>query len=480
MANGHARESFRYREVEQSIQGMIDAGTLLPGQKTPSLRGLATKLSVSVTTVSQAYAELERKGLIESKPRSGFFVRSDFRQLCCPSNKKEVTPAPKAVKQSALIQSVLASIGDKCMLSTLGLATPQADLLPYKALSRAMTSVLRDQSRKLIGYECVSGNVDLRRQIAFRAVDTGVTVSPDEIIITNGAVEAVHIALRCLTRPGDNVLIQSPCFFCFFQVLEDLGLRAIEVPSRCTGGVSPVDVEKALNRYDIKACLLSLNFNNPDGSLVPDAAKKEIVDLLSTRNVPLIEDDVFGEIYFGGTRPPSCRKYDTKGLVTVCSSFSKTIAPGYRIGWMIPGGYLNRALEVKTTMNITTSSPIQMALAEYLSGSHFDRQLKRLRVAIEKQMATIRHHVGRYFPEGTKASNPAGGGMLWMQLPGNVDSIEFFHAAQSQHIGVTPGAIFSTGDKYDGNIRLNCGNAWTEEMKEGIRQLGKLAARMGK
>ena len=239
-------------------------------------------------------------------------------------------------------------------------------------------------------------------------------------------------------------------------------------------------MEKALNRYDIKACLFSLNFNNPDGSLIPDAAKEEIVNLLAERSVPLIEDDVFGDIYFGDTRPPSCRKYDVKGLVTVCSSFSKTIAPGYRIGWMIPGAYLERALEVKTTMNVTTSSPVQMALSEYLRGSHFDRQLKRLRIAVEKQVSTIRHHVGRYFPEGTRATNPSGGGMLWLQLPGDVDSIEYFHAAKSEHIGVTPGAIFSTGDKYDNFIRLNCGNAWSEEMKEGLRRLGELAARMGK
>jgi DNA-binding transcriptional MocR family regulator len=323
----------------------------------------------------------------------------------------------------------------------------------------------------------VSGNPELRKQIAFRCIDAGARVMPDDIIITTGAMEAISIAIRCLTRPGDVVVIQSPAFYCFLHMLDGLGLRVIEIQSRPEGGISPEDLANAINQYDVKACVLNPNFNNPDGSIMPDEVKEEVVELLARKSIPLIEDDVSGDIHFGPDRPQVCKKYDRKGLVMLCSSFSKTIAPGYRVGWLIPGRFHEKAQALKVDTSVSTASPTQMAVAEFLRTGRYERHLKRLRRAIEKQMQAMQMAVARYFPSETKVTRPAGGLVLWVELPGHLDSREYFFRARAERISVVPGLICSTFDKYRSFIRLTCGGVWNNELEQGMEKLGRLASK---
>ena len=470
-------ETYRYQSVEKNIMALIASGALGLGDKLPSLRGFSNRLGVSVSTVNQAYLELERKGVIESRPRSGFFVRQQSKRL--PLTETAPTPMdhPRPVTRIGLIQTVLDSVGaaDRIPLDVIA---PGPELLPLKELARITASVIRDEPARAMGYAPIPGDPQLIRQIAFRSMEHGLPVAPDDPLITAGCMEALYLSLRSVCRSGDTVLIQSPTYYCFLQLLETLGLRTIEIPSDPKLGVSPKDLLHALRTFDISACVLAPNFNNPDSSLTPDEAKREIVSMLAERSIPLVEDDVSSDLHFGPKRPGTYKQFDQKGLVLLCSSFSKTIAPGYRIGWMLPGRFRQKALEIKATTNVSTSAPAQMAIAEYLRQGHMERHLKKLRAALERQMDTMQLHLGRHFPEGTKVTHPAGGGVLWLELPKAVDSVELFFQARAEKIGIAPGAIFSTQDKFTNYIRISCGFPWTLDVEQGVTRLGELAGRM--
>lgn len=466
---------YRYKKVEQELSKHIEAGDLVPGDKLPSLRQMSSSLQVSISTVSHAYEELEKRGLIESRPRSGYYVRNEFRAIPTPEINIPRRIEPHTVTKNKLIQTALETVGNKDLLP-LGVVCPSNDLLPTRQLAKIMNSVIRENPLETAGYEIIPGNLDLRRQIAFRSVDCGSNITADELLVTTGAMEALYISLRTLTRPGDLVLIQSPSYYCFLQLVENLGLRAIEIPSCPKRGINPDRVEEITRTFDIKACIFSPNFNNPDGSLTSDDRKREIVEILAKRKIPLVEDDVYGEIYFGDTRPRTLKSFDRTGRVLLCSSFSKTIAPGYRVGWLAPGRYLEKALEIKATTNVSCVAPTQMAIARYLRETLYDRHLKKLRAAMKEQMGKMRTEIGLSFPEGTKVTNPKGGSVLWVELPEGTDGVELFFKAREEGIGIVPGIVFSPQDVFSNYIRLSSGALWSPEIQAGVRRLGELAA----
>lgn len=467
-----------YRQVEKQIMTMLDTGVLKPGDRLPSLRRMSVKVDVSLSTIHQAYLELEKKGVIAARPRSGFYVRSSFRQPPPPDTRPRADLSPQPVKRAELIQMVVKAVEDPAILP-LGLAYPEDRLLPVDALGRMTSSLLRYHPARALHYEKLQGNEELRKQISFRSIDSGAFVDPQDLIVTSGALEAVHVALRVLTRPGDNVLVQSPCYFGFLQLLENMGLNAVEVRCAPEHGVMLSDVHDAVARLHVRAALLTPNFSNPDGSLTPNEVKKELVAFLNEHDIPLVEDDIYGDIHFGPGRPESCRTYDRKGLVLQCASFSKTLAPGYRVGWLAPGRFYDQALLVKTNINTTTTTITQMVIAEYLRAGRYDHHLKKLRRNIERQVQTMQTAVRRYFPNGIKVTRPQGGMVLWIELPKPVDSKALFLQAKQMNIGLAPGIIFSSQNRFNHYIRLGCGNIWSDHIELGIKRLGDLAADLG-
>ncbi len=473
------QNTFRYKEVERRLLDMIDSGVLNMGDKLPSLRSLSRDLGVSISTVNQAYVQLESNGIIESRPRSGFFVRRMACKLPSPETATATTAEACPVTRGGLIRKVLDAVGNKEAVP-LNVVEPTPDLLPVAEMGRIMAQVLRNHPDDALVYDTILGNARLRKQIAFRSMETGTPAEPDQLIITAGCLEALYISLRATTRPGDMVLIQAPTYYCFLHLLENLGLRVVEIPSYPDRGVLPEDIAAALRKFDISACIFSPNFNNPDASTTPDEAKLEIVEMLAKLNIPIIEDDVSTDLHFGPKRPGTMKQFDKKGLVLLCSSFSKTIAPGYRVGWMLPGQFMEKAQEVKYTTNVCTATPTQMAVAEYMCRGRFERHVRRLRVRVEQQMDTMLRHVGEYFPTGTRATHPDGGGVLWLELPGGADAVELFLAARAKGINIAPGSIFSTQDKFNSHIRLSCTGVWSERIRWGLKTLGALANEMAR
>ncbi|HEY5672878.1 MAG TPA: PLP-dependent aminotransferase family protein [Malonomonas sp.] len=469
-------EGFRYRAVEKHLLALVASKALLPGEKLPSLRQLSNQLKVSISTISQAYLELEKRGILEARERSGFYLSASAMQLPQPASRPRPALVPTVSKRRDLIQKVLEALGNRELLP-FGVVCPAEELLPAKILARITAATLRSNPTQMLDYAPVNGNLELRQQNARRAMEAGISVSPDEVLITSGAMEGVSIALRALTRPGDNVLIQSPSYFCFLQLLENCGLRAIEIPS-ASGGIDPRDVQKAIEQFDIRAAILVPNFNNPDGSLTSDAAKQQIVALLAERNIPLVEDDVYGDLYFGEQRPTTCKSFDRQGNVLLCSSYSKTITPGYRVGWMIPGRHYAKVLDIKTSTNICSAAPTQLAIATFLREGYYERHLRRLRNAVKQQMEALLLSLHRHFPADTRASFPEGGAAIWVELPRQIDAVDYFYQARQLGIGLAPGTIFSTQDKYNNFIRLSCTGIWNAQLEQGVAQLGQLAKQL--
>ncbi|XPV75641.1 MAG: PLP-dependent aminotransferase family protein [Desulfovibrio sp.] len=470
-------EGYRYRAVESHIIRLLDSGALNSGDKLPSLRGLSRSLRVSVSTVNQAYLELEKRGVIESKPRSGFFVNEQLAKMPAPVVQKGELLEPTTVNRSQLIKTVLHAIGDRS-LTQLGIIEPASKFLPCNEIGRSMRSILKENPYEAINYASVEGWEPLRRQICFRSLDAGISITPDDVLITHGAMEALYLALRTLTRPGDNVLIQSPAYFCFLQLLENCGLRAIEVPSSPEHGVDIEKLQLAVDKYDIKACIFNANFSNPDGSVSSAESKKEIVRILAKRNIPLVEDDVSGETAFNGEHPSTFKQFDTTGTVFYCSSYSKTLVPGYRIGWCLPGKFYSRTYDVKATTNVCSVVPTQIAVADYLATGKYNKHLKKLQAIYEHNMHTMLGAIARFFPEGTRATRPKGGGVIWIELPAGVDGVRLFYKASEHGIGIAPGSIFSTHEEYSNYIRLSFCGEWSDATEEGMKTLGKLIADM--
>ncbi|MDD2542784.1 MAG: PLP-dependent aminotransferase family protein, partial [Desulfuromonadaceae bacterium] len=323
-------------------------------------------------------------------------------------------------------------------------------------------------------YQMPPGYERLRVQIARRALVAGISSGPDDILVTSGCVEAVLLALRVTCHAGDTIAVESPFYFNFMQMIAELGLKALEIPSTPREGISIEALRYAIEQGKISACLVITNFSNPLGSLMPEERKRELVELLARHEIPLIEDDIYGDLTFGNERPTTAKSFDRSGIVIYCSSFSKTIAPGYRVGWAIAGRFQAEMERLKMIMNIAPASPTQLAIAEFLATGGYEHHLRSIRRIHARNMSQLADAVVRYFPAGTRMTHPAGGFILWVEMPEGTDAILLYHRALEQKISIIPGPLFSLSNKYDHHIRLS-GAQWDEKIEQGIKVLGALA-----
>ena len=324
-------------------------------------------------------------------------------------------------------------------------------------------------------YSFPPGHYELRRQVARHSMDWGGNLRPEEIVVTCGATEALHLCLRAVTQPGDLVAIESPMYFGTLLLLEHLKLRALEIPSDPRTGLSLDRLAAALKQHRVRACVASPNFSNPLGSLMPDEGKRELVRMLARRGIPLIEDDIYGDLHFGGTRPKAAKAFDTEGLVLLCSSFSKLLAPGYRIGWTAAGRFQAKVEMLKLTTTMSTPAFLQAAVAGFLETGGYDRHLRKMRAAFALQTEQMAAAVGEHFPPGTKVTRPAGGFVLWVQLPRGSDALRLHERALAEGISITPGPLFSARQGYRNYIRLSCGHPWSPRLAQALATLGRLA-----
>jgi len=463
---------FLYQQVINIVREMRDSGALRAGEKLPSLRSLSQKLKVSIPTVRQAYAELEQQGIIEARPKSGYFMSVQLVDARQPKRVK-LAQKPLPVKRQTLIEEVFAAI-HKPGVVPLGVANPAAAHSSDKALARIMRQVLSRAGARAVAYGPMDGFMPLKRQLAMRYLDQGLHVNPDEVLITNGAQEAIAIALKCVASAGDVIAVESPTYFGVLELIESLGMMALEIPLCPDDGIWLEDLEHALDEHDIKACVFSSSVSNPMGSFMSDSKRKTVVEMLEDRDIPFIEDDVYGDLHFTEQRGTPASLYSRKGLVLSCASFSKTAAPGYRIGWLVAGKFSAKAKRYKRALSCSSPLLNQWTLSEFVASGEYDRNMRLLRQVLERQKCRMVALVQESFPEGTRLSDPKGAGVLWVELPAGNDSVLFFQKALKHNISIAPGALFSPSQKFRRCIRISYGIPWTVELESAIKVLGSL------
>ncbi|MEO6186241.1 MAG: PLP-dependent aminotransferase family protein [Steroidobacteraceae bacterium] len=463
----------RYERYAEELTTMIRRGELPPGARLPSVRGASSSRRISPSTVFEAYYLLQARGLIESRPRSGFFVTS----IRAPATRAAAPkPRSRQVDVSELVFEVLGA-SRKPGVVPLGSAFPSAELFPLKQLARALGTGMHRLEPARIVEDLPPGNERLRRQIALRYALSGTQVSADEIIITNGAMEALTLSLQAVTQPGDAVVVESPTFYAALQALERLKLKAIEIQCDRQHGLDIHALAAALVRHDVKACWLMPSFQNPTGSNMPEASRRALMQLLTTHAVPVIEDDVYAELYHGLHPPRPLKSFDTKGLVMHCGSFSKCLAPGYRVGWVAAGRYAQAIERAKIMTTLATAVPSQQALAEYLAHGGYERHLRKLRRTLARQRDLAARMAARYLPAGTTLSSPEGGYSLWVEFPAGVDTLQMHWDALDRGINIAPGQIFSATRKFGNCLRLNFGHPRDARFEPALRAIGELASR---
>lgn len=462
-----------YDRLALDIEQRIREGVLRAGDQLPSVRMACKAQRLSPSTILKAYYLLESRGLIEARPQSGYYVRPRLLSGLPEPEMTRPVGASIDLKVSDFIFEILEAVKDPAV-APFGSSFASPFLYPLDRLGRFLASAARHMNPRATVTDLPPGNEELRRQIALRYLLNGVSIQAGEIVVTNGAMEALNLCLEATTSPGDLVAIESPAFHASLQMIERRGLRVIEIPTHPRTGVSLAALEDALRHHPVKACLLMLNFQNPMGSLVPDDTRRELIALLRRYDIPLIEDDTYAELYFGRDAPLSTKALDNSGLVLHVSSFSKSLAPGYRVGWVAAGRYAQKIQRLKLSASLATTIPVQIALADFLRQGAFDTHLRRLRSALEVQEASMAAAIERHFPPGTRITRPRGGYFVWVELPPATDALALHRRALDAGISIAPGPIFSAKREYRNCIRLNFGHPWSERLEQAMQQLASM------
>jgi len=463
-----------YQRIAQQLAEDIRRGVYRPGERVPSVRKMSRQLSVSHATVLQAYANLEDQGMIRARPQSGFYVHQT-PVLTAPTPDIAQVERPKLVTRSSIINQVLSESRREGLIP-LGAAVPHVDYLPVRALHQQLAKVTRFHSPRAFSYMFSPSYEPLRRQVAIRMRDAGVVVDSSEIVITHGCVDALQMSLRVLTKPGDLIAAESPTYYGLLQLADLLGLKVIEIPSDPDTGMSLEALQLAAGQWPIKALVLTARLSNPLGVSMPDHRQKQLLSLAARFDIQIVEDDIYGELMFDQGQYKALKSNDRDGRVIYCSSFSKTLSPGVRIGWVIAGRHQAEIERLQTFSTHSACSVTQMGVAAYLENGGYDRHLRAIRQEYRKNLSAFQLAVQRYFPEGTQMTRPKGNFILWVSLPVRVNTQDLHVRALERGISIAPGLIFSNTEQFNHCIRLNCGLPWNNETERALRTLGQLAS----
>jgi DNA-binding transcriptional MocR family regulator len=473
-----APQTTLYQDVARRLCLMIDQGTFAVGERVPSVRALSRQWSVSITTVLDAYRLLEREGRLAARPQSGYYVqaRSVPAQECLGMSRPARGPSEISINDLAMM--VLRDARNPALLQ-LGAAIPNPALMPLAELNRMLALVARRDGVALSSYGSVLGLEELRVQVARRALTAGLAIDPASVLITSGCMEGLSLALRATCRPGDTVAIESPIYYGILQGIAALGLKVVEIPTHPREGISLEHLERAIKQHAVRACLVIGSFSNPLGCCAPPSDKRELVQLLARHDLPLIEDDIYGELSHDEQRPPPYKSFDRDDRVLLCGSFSKSLTPGIRVGHIIPGRWQRQVEHLKFTSTIACPGIPQAAVAELLASGRFDRHLRRLRPIYARLVNDMADAVMRTFPEGTRCTRPTGGHVLWVELPHGIDALKLYELAIAAGMTIAPGHLFSATPRYCNSIRLNV-TFWSAEVARALALLGGLVAHLAK
>ncbi|WP_312953090.1 PLP-dependent aminotransferase family protein [Superficieibacter sp.] len=461
----------RYQHLANLLAERIEQGLYRHGEKLPSVRTLSQEHGVSISTVQQAYQTLENLQLITPQPRSGYFVAPHKAQPPVPAMSKPVQ-RPVDITQWDQVHTLLDDHHDKSLIA-FGSGAPDVSQPSLKPLWREMSRIVQHNPAGVLGYDELAGRRDLREQIARVMLDSQTAITSDDIVVTNGCHSALAIALLAVCKPGDIVAVESPSYYGTMQMLRGFDIKAIEIPTDSQTGISIEALELALEQWPIKGVILVPTCNNPLGFTMSDARKRAVLSLAQRHDIVIFEDDIYGELAREYPRPRTIKSWDIDGRVLLCSSFTKSIAPGLRVGWIVPGRYRDRVLHMKYATSSTSVPAMQMAVAAFIRDGHYHRHLRRIRQLYQNNMETWTCWVRQYFPCDICVTRPQGSFMLWVELPEIVDMVCVAKQLCRLKIQVAPGSLFSASGKYRNCLRINCALPLTEKNREALQQLGE-------
>lgn len=462
----------KYQQLAQQMTEQIAHGVWQPGDKLPSLREQVANSGMSFMTVSHAYQLLESQGRIVARPQSGYYVAPRMVATRQSSAPAQVMP-DNAVDINTYIFEVLQASRNASILPFAS-AFPDPKLFPLPQLNRSLAQVSKTATAMSVIENLPPGNDELRHAIARRYALQGMTISPDEIVITAGALEALNLSLQAVTEPGDWVIVENPCFYGALQALERLRLKALSVATDVKEGIDLDALVQALQTYPVKACWLMTNSQNPLGFTLTPEKKARLIEILSEHNVTLIEDDVYSELYFGREKPLPAKAWDKTDMTLHCSSFSKCLVPGFRIGWVAAGKHARRIQHLQLMSTLSTSSPMQLALVDYLATKRYDAHLRRLRRQLAERKQLAWQSLLRSLPPEVQIHHNDSGYFLWLELPAGVDAGQLSARALEHHISIAPGKMFSTTDSWASFFRFNTAWGWGEREDNAVETLGHL------
>lgn len=474
LAEKDEKQRHLYLRIAENIEQLISGEVLKMGDKLPSVRLLSKEQGVSMSTVLQAFYQLEAKGLIRARPQSGYYV--DFSPRFIPQAPATSKPSTdqQPVRAEDMIDEVFSQMANP-QITNLSVSVPDPALLPLAKLNKCMGEALRKLPASGTNYDGIEGNPKLRKQIARWSLLWEGKLREEDLITTAGCMNGLSYALMAITSPGDTFAVESPVYFGVLQLAQSLGLRVLELPTHPLDGVELGALKDALKANKIKVCLFISNFSNPVGSLMPDDNKKELVKLLEHYNIPLIEDDLYGDVHFTNSRPKTCKTYDESGLVLWCGSVSKTLVPGYRVGWIAPGKYYEKIRRLKLYHSVSAPTITHEVVASFLENGRYEHHLRRLRQQLYANSLQYIKAISTYFPEDTKVSRPRGGFILWVELNPKIDTYQLYKLAMKHRISIAPGRMFTLQDQYRNCMRLSYGMQWHEGIDKALQTLGNLA-----
>lgn len=462
-----------YRELADRLQHQIDDGIWQPGERIPSIRQSCKTHGLSPMTVLQAYQLLESQGRILARPQSGYYVKAAPSPRPATAVRQPHFSGPVDIND--LVFEVLQASKSRALVP-LGMSVADPTLFPHLQLGRSLASCMRRLDPFSTVADLPPGNEALRRAIAQRYASDGVAANPQEIIITTGAMEALSLSLQVLTEPGDWVVVETPTFYGALQTIERLKLKAVEIPVIPGVGIDLALLADTLASMPIKACWLMGNVQHPLGHTMPESHKQALMQLLNSHGVPLVEDDVYGELYFGRERPKPVTHWDQRGDSLLCSSFSKCLAPGFRVGWVVAGPHAERVQRLQLMSTLSTNVPSQLALADMLRQGGVDAHFRRLRHTLAQRQQQMRSALQRLLPGEVRISSPDGGYFLWLEFDARLDSRALHTIAIGSGFSVAPGALFSSQGKHNHCLRLNSSHPWSDQLEGALIQLAGLIA----
>jgi DNA-binding transcriptional MocR family regulator len=442
----------KYRLIAKHFISSIESGQLRLGNKLPSLRMTMRQHQISMTTALACYRYLEQQGYARAEQKKGFYIDK-------PNKLADNVVFPHFIPQVADPRTRSQWRQHTSMADTFATASLDTKLIDHHFLKQSLQNTIKHTGFDLT-YGSPQGNPALRQQLAQHFNQQGFSSHPDELVITNGCLDAIAMALELTCKTGDLVAVSSPCYMGLLDMLSFLGLAVIEIPTT-EQGIDLQSLTEVIESKPIRACILTANHQNPTGHSISLEQKQQLAFLADKYQLPIIEDDVFRELNHSDETPLPIKHFDHEGWVLWCCSFSKTVAPGLRLGWCKPGRFLSQYIQQRKIKTLGVNQLTQHAMADYLRRGHYSRHLKKTNKLLRQHCLAYVAYLQEYLPANSEVLMPEGGLVLWVRVP-QLNSQLLAQQLAEKNIFIKCGNEFSTTTLYSDCFRLNLGLTPTE------------------